>query len=116
MVIGEACPACGSTRYKKNGHIRPGKQQHQCNACERQLGATAEDHRISEAQRTMVAPLVCERISPRGSCRAVGVSLTWLVHFMGERFAACPDDLHGRVPHRPTDVVLRRLEAEADEM
>jgi insertion element IS1 protein InsB len=35
---------------------------------------------------------------------------------MVERFATCPDDLYVRVPSRPTDVVLRRLEAEADEM
>src|SRR5438876_11281295 len=35
---------------------------------------------------------------------------------MLERFAACPNDLHVRVPCRPTDVVMRRLEAEADEM
>jgi insertion element IS1 protein InsB len=63
-----------------------------------------------------VAHLLRERISLRGICRAVGVSLTWLLHFMVECFAACPDDLHVRVPHRPRDVVLRRLEAEADEM
>jgi hypothetical protein len=35
---------------------------------------------------------------------------------MVERFATCPDDLHVRVPPLATDVVLRRLEAEADEM
>ena len=45
-----------------------------------------------------------------------GVSRTWLLHFMVECFAACPDDLHVQVPPRPTDVVLRRLETEADEM
>jgi insertion element IS1 protein InsB len=64
----------------------------------------------------MVEHLLRERISLRGICRAVGVSLTWLLHFMVECFAACPDDLYVRVPLRPTDVVLRRLEAEADEM
>ena len=64
----------------------------------------------------MVEHLLRERISLRGICRAVGVSLTWLLHFMVARFAACPDDLHVRVPRCPTDVVLRRLEAEADEM
>jgi insertion element IS1 protein InsB len=64
----------------------------------------------------MVEHLLRERISRRGICRAVGVSLTWLLHFMVARFAACPDDLHVRVPPCPTDVVLRRLEAEADEM
>jgi len=78
--------------------------------------ATAEDHGIGSEQRTMVEHLLRERISLRGICRAVGVSLTWLFHFMVERFAACPADLHVRVPCHPTDVVMRRLEAEADEM
>jgi insertion element IS1 protein InsB len=52
----------------------------------------------------------------RGICRAVGVSLTWLLHFMAERFAACPDHLYAQLPVGPIDVVIRRLEAEADEM
>ena len=76
----------------------------------------AEGRLISDEQRTMIEHLLRERISLRGICRAVGVSLTWLLHFMVGRFATCPDDLHVRVPSRPTDVVLRRLEAEADEM
>jgi insertion element IS1 protein InsB len=35
---------------------------------------------------------------------------------MVECFAACPDHLHVRLPNSLTDVVLLRLEAEADEM
>jgi hypothetical protein len=35
---------------------------------------------------------------------------------MVERFAACPDHLHAQLPVRPTAIVIRRLEAEADEM
>jgi insertion element IS1 protein InsB len=116
MVARDACPECGSDRYKKNGHTRHGKQNHQCKACERQFVATAEDRIIADEQRTLIEHLLRERISLRGICRAVGVSLTWLLHFSVERFAACPDDLHVRPPQRPTDVVLRRLEAEADEM
>ena len=116
MVIRDACPTCGSNRYQKNGHTRHGKQNHQCKACERQFGATADDHRISAAQCTMIERLLCERISLRGICRAMGVSLTWLLHFMVERFATCPHNLHVQLPPRPADVVLRRLEAEADEM
>jgi len=46
----------------------------------------------------------------------VGVSLTWLLHFMVECFTACPEDLHVQLPARPTTVVMSRLEAEADEM
>jgi len=64
----------------------------------------------------MVAHRLCECLSLRGRCRAVGVSLTGLLPCMMERFAACPADLHVRVLHHPTDVVLRGLEAEADAM
>jgi insertion element IS1 protein InsB len=116
MLIREACPACGSSRYKNNGHTRHGKQNHQCQTCERQFGATAEDRLMSDERRTMVEHLLRERLSLRGICRAVGVSLTWLLQFMVACFAAWPDDLHVRIPPRPTAVVLRRLEAEADEL
>jgi insertion element IS1 protein InsB len=116
MPIRDACPACGSRRYKKNGHTRHGKQNHQCKACERQFSATANDRLIADERRTRVEHLLRERISLRGICRAVGVSLTWLLHFMVECFTACPDDLHVQPPARPAAVLLSRLEAEADEM
>jgi transposase-like protein len=89
---------------QKNGHTRHGKQNHQCKACEHQFVATAEGRFISDEQRTMIEHLLRERISLRGIRRAVGVSLTWLLHFMVERFATCPDDLHVRVPRHPTNV------------
>src|ERR671918_2273522 len=116
MVIPESCPACGSTRYKKNGHTRHGKQNHFCKNCERQFSAGAEDLLISAERRADIANLLRERLSLRGICRAVGVSLTWLLHFMVECFATCPDHLHVQLPTHPTDVVIRQLEAEADEM
>jgi insertion element IS1 protein InsB len=116
MLIREACPGCGSSRYKKNGHTRHGKQNHQCKACERQFSATADDRLIADEQRKRIEQLLCERISLRGICRAVGVSLTWLLHFMVECFTACPEDLHVQLPVRPTAVGMSRLEAEADEM
>lgn len=78
--------------------------------------AGATDRIISSEQRTLIEHLLCERISRRGICRAVGVSLTWLLHFIVERFAACPDHLHVQLPVSPTAVVIRPLEAEADEM
>jgi insertion element IS1 protein InsB len=64
----------------------------------------------------VIEHLLRERISLRGICRAVGVSLTWLLHFLVERVASCPDHLHVQLPVDPTDVVIQRLEAEADEM
>jgi insertion element IS1 protein InsB len=85
-------------------------------ACGRQFVASSEDHIIADEQRTLSEHLLRERISPRGICRAVGVSLPWLLHFMVECFAACPDHLHIWRPAGPTEVVIQQLEAEADEM
>jgi insertion element IS1 protein InsB len=116
MVTRDACPGCGSTQFKKNGHIHSGKQHHQCKACGRQFVVSADERIISDEQRTLIEHLLCERISLRGICRAVGVSLTWLLHFMVERFAACPEHLPVQLPLSPTDVVLRQLEAETDEV
>ena len=53
--------------------------------------ASAEDRIIAYEQRTRIEHLLRERLSRRGLCRAVGGSLTWLLHFMVERFAACPE-------------------------
>jgi insertion element IS1 protein InsB len=116
MVVSDTCPGYGSTYFKKNGHIHRGKQHHQCKACGRQSVASAEGCTIPDEQPTLIEPLLRERISLRGLCRAMGVSLTWLLRFMVERFAACPEHLHVQLPVSPTDVVIRQLEAEADEM
>ncbi len=116
MVVRDACPACGSTQFKKNGHSHSGKQNHQCMTCGRQFVASAAERIISHEQRMLIEHLRRERISLRGLCRAVGGSRTWLLHFMVERFAACPDHLHVQLAVRPTDVVIRRLEADADEL
>ena len=116
MTVIEACPNCGSTRYKKNGHTRHGKQNHLCKTCECQFSADATPQLISDERRTLIENLLRERISLRGICRAVGVSLGWLLHFMVECFAACPTHLHARIPTNPTKVWIRGLEAEADEL
>jgi transposase-like protein len=91
MVVRDACPGCGSTPFKKSGHMHSGKQNHRCRVCGRQFVTSAEERIISDQQRALIEHLLCERISLRGICRAVGVSLTWLLHLMVERFAACPD-------------------------
>jgi insertion element IS1 protein InsB len=115
VTVRDMCPGCGSTQFKKNGHIHSGKQNHQCKACGRQFVANAEDRLIADEQCTLIEHLLRERISLRGICRAVGVSLTWLLHFMVERFVACPEHLHVQHPASPTGVIIRQLEAEADE-
>jgi transposase-like protein len=37
MRMRGVCPECGSQRFKKNGHIHNGKQNHRCKTCGRQF-------------------------------------------------------------------------------
>src|SRR4029434_1585145 len=116
MVVREACPACGSQQFKKNSHSHTGKQNHQCQACGRQVVLHASNRVINEEQRTLVERLLRENISLHGICRAVGVSIRWLMDCMVARFQALPDHLHVQPVASPCEVIMGRLEAEADEM
>jgi insertion element IS1 protein InsB len=116
MVVRDVCPRCQSPKYKKNGHIHNGKQNHQCHACGRQFVDCSEQYLISEDTRALIERLLVERISLRGICRAVGVTLKWLVGFLVQCFEALPDHLNVEPVSRTQDVVIQRLEVEADEM
>jgi insertion element IS1 protein InsB len=116
MVPREACPQCGSTWYKRNGHIHTGKQNHRCKMCGRAFVLNPQHQVITEEQRTLIKRLLLERISLRGICRAVGVGLQWLLQFMVERFQAAPEHLYVEPPGSTLAVILQRLEAEMDEL
>jgi len=116
MIVRDACPACGSTRFKKNGHTHNGKQKHQCKACPRQFVQCSEQYLISDETRALIERLLCERISLRGICRAVGVGLKWLLGFIVHCFEALPDHLHVQPITCTQDVMIQPLEVEADEM
>lgn len=75
MITREACPQCGASWYKKNGHIHTSKQNHRCKVCGRAFVLGSENHLITEEQRTLIERLLLEHISLRGICRAVGVGL-----------------------------------------
>jgi insertion element IS1 protein InsB len=116
MFRREACPQCGSAWYKRNGHIHTGKQNHKCKACGRAFVLVPENHVITEEQQALIERLLLERISLRGICRAVGVGLRWLLHFMVMRFATAPDHLYVQPTAGTQKVILHRLEAEVDEL
>jgi len=71
---------------------------------------------MGEEQRALVERLLREKISLHGICRAVGVSIRWLMGFMVARFAALPDHLHVLPVAAPREVLIGRLKVEADEM
>jgi insertion element IS1 protein InsB len=116
MIVRDACPACGSTRFKKHGHTHNGKQLLQCKACPRQFVRCSEQYLISDATRALIKRLLLERISLRGICRAVGVGLKWLLGFLVQCFETLPDHLHVQSVTCHGKVMIQRLEGEADEM
>jgi insertion element IS1 protein InsB len=116
MTPREACPQCGSRWYKRNGHIHTGKQNHRCKLCGRAFVLMPDNSVITEEQRVLIERLLLERISLRGICRAVGVGLQWLLQFMVTQFQAAPEDLYVKPAAGTPAVILRRLEAELDEL
>jgi IS1 family transposase len=116
MVIREACPQCQSPKCKKNGHIHNGKQNHQCKDCGRQFVDCFAQYLVSDDTRALIERLLVERIALRGICRAVGVTLKWLLGFLIQCFEALPDHLHALPVSCTQDVMIQRLEVEADEM
>jgi insertion element IS1 protein InsB len=116
MMPRDVYPQCGSKWYKRNGHTHTEKQNYRCNVCGRAFVLTPDNFVITEEQRALIERLLLKRISLRGICRAVGVSLRWLLHFMVERFAAAPDHLHVKPSTGTQTVILQRIEAELDEL
>jgi insertion element IS1 protein InsB len=116
MVIREVCPRCQSAAFKKNGHIHNGKQNHQCKDCGRQFVDCFEQYLVSDETRDLIERLLLERLSLRGICRAVKVNLKWLLGFIVTCFEALPDHLHVQPISCDPDVLIQRLEVEADEM
>jgi len=110
------CPRCKSPKYKKNGHIHNGKQHHHYHDCGRQFVRCFEPYRIAEEQRTLIERLLLERISLRGICRAVGVNLKGLLGFLVQCVEALPDHFHVQPVTCCGNVMIRRLEVEADDM
>ena len=89
-----SCPKCQSTHFKMNGHIHNGKQNHYCLDCGRQFVRNPTQKIISKHDRDIVRLLLLERISLRGICRSVKVSITWLLKFISDVYSEVSDDLN----------------------
>jgi len=86
------CPDCYSHKIKKNGKTYYGKQNHKCKDCARQF-VIDNHHTVDEFSREIARRALKERLSLRGICRIVGVSLTWLCEFAAKTWAKTPSDL-----------------------
>ncbi|HJW29675.1 MAG TPA: IS1 family transposase, partial [Saprospiraceae bacterium] len=115
-MIRNACPRCEESDYKKNGKAHHGKQNYRCRRCGRAFIRELDRGQVSPEQQELVKKLSLERISLRGICRVVGVSLGWLLNYLVGLYERLPDHLNVRIEHTDKHVLIQRLEVEADEL
>lgn len=106
-----SCPRCQLSHIKRNGHTYYGKQNYQCKLCDRQF---VEKHEtVSCKKRELIKSLLLERISLRGICRVVKVSLAWLLNFIEQLYLTTPADLRFV---EPAEAEIEIFCLEADEL
>ena len=115
-MIRNACPRCEETDYKKNGKAHHGKQNYRCRRCGREFIRAVDRAPISPEQQVLVKKLLLERLSLRGICRVVGVSLDWLLTFLVSLYGELPDHLNVSLEHVDNHIIIQRFEVEADEL
>jgi insertion element IS1 protein InsB len=71
---------------------------------------------INQEHRPLGERLLCEKVSLRGICRTIGVSIRWLMDFMGACFATVPEHLQVQPVASSGEVLLGCREVEADEL
>ena len=111
------CPDCHSSNIKKNGFTHYRKQNHRCKSCGRQF-VLDNQHTVDETLREIARRALLERISLRGICRLIGVSLTWMMDFAVKTWAEAPEDLGCslQLPRLKTRDHLQILAFQLDEM
>ncbi len=75
---------------------------------------------ICPQKQQLVKKLLAGRISLRGICRVVDISLTWLLKFIKQLYRQLPDDLNCRIPIKQVRqgdrFYIRLFDNEADEL
>ena len=103
------CPRCQLSHIKRNGHTYYGKQNYQCKLCDRQF--VIRNETVSGEKRELIKSLLLERISLRGICRVLKVSLAWLINFVEQLYLETPPDLSFSEP-AASEIEIFCLEAD----
>ena len=110
----EVGPRGTSSRDKNNGHMYNGKQHHDCHDGGRQFVQGFEPYLIADAKRAFLERLLVDRLSWRGMWRAGGVTRKGLLGVLVQCGAAFPEHLYVPSLSWQHDVMIRRLEGEAE--
>ena len=91
-----------------------------CKDCNRYFVEQGQDWFISKEERKMIDRLLLEKLSLRGICRVVQVSLTWLMSYVNEKYATLSDELFYHLSlekrYEKGNLYVRMIPLQADEM
>ena len=120
-MLEKRCPHCLSSKITPKGWNRKHtKHRYYCKGCDARYVEGGKDYFIDEEKVSLIDRLLLERLSLRGICRAVRISLTWLMSYVKRRYEEVPDDLYFK-PVVKTEQVegreyIRLIKSELDEM
>lgn len=70
------------------------KRRYKCKNCLKRYVEDGKEYFIDQQKVELINRLLLERLSLRGICRAVKVSLRWLMSYIKKLYAKVPEDLH----------------------
>jgi insertion element IS1 protein InsB len=87
------CPLC-TCSSTKHGTTRHGQQRYKCKSCDYQFSNSSKQKVITDAELSLINKLLLERLSLRGICRAMDVSMPWLLKHIKQLYNDIPDHLY----------------------
>ena len=112
----QRCPYCLSNDLRPKGWIRRnGRRRYKCKSCEKQISLTGKNWFVSDMEIGIIDGLLLERLSFRGICRSMKISLSWLMLYYKRLYKEQPDDLNYR-PGKAAEVELKLIDTELYEV
>lgn len=104
------CPTCGSDDIMKNGTTRRGKQNYKCRDCGRQFVENPQWKPKDKDTCALIDRLLLEKIPLAGIARVMGVSESWLQHYVNAVYETVPQQVE------VTPKTQQRLDVQMDEL
>ena len=79
------------------------KQKYKCRECGRQFVENPQNQ-ISEEKKEMVDKLLLEKISLRGIGRSLGISFSWIMNYVKNKYREVPQQIE--VKKSPTKLII----------
>jgi hypothetical protein len=114
----ERCPYCLGTNLRPKGwNNKKTKRRLKCQDCKKHLTVNGKSWFIDKGQIKLVNSLLLERLTLRGICRVLKISLSWLLKYIPKLYDVQPDDLNYRQNKSDAgSVKLQLIDSELDEM